>query len=327
MAVTTNNAVRVQAAGPLGPSATIAARRTSRAGLALGGLGLATAVFVLARVLETWRVQPAAASHHIALLGLRLSYPTANFGAVVILAFAAAGLLVLATAALGAGRELLADRRFRRGLAALEPRPLLGALVIDDPLPQAFCAGLIRPRVYISTGAVALLDQAALSAVLTHERQHAGRRDPLRRAAGRVLASALFYIPGLDGVMRRAGSLAEISADEQAIAADPQGRSALASAMLKFADHGGGVNPERIDQLLGEGYGRSFPLLLCLAAGATVVLVAAVALLAGRVAAGSATLAPPFLSSQPCVLVLAGVPAVVGLITVGWARGKRRTES
>jgi hypothetical protein len=45
-------------------------------------------------------------------------------------------------------------------------------------------------------------------------------------------------------------------------------------------------------------------------------LLVAVAVLAGRVAVGSATLAVPFLSSQPCVLVLAMIPAVVGCIAV-----------
>jgi hypothetical protein len=47
-----------------------------------------------------------------------------------------------------------------------------------------------------------------------------------------------------------------------------------------------------------------------------IVLVAAVGLLAGRVAAGSATLALPFLSRQPCVVVLAAIPAVLALLAL-----------
>jgi hypothetical protein len=47
-----------------------------------------------------------------------------------------------------------------------------------------------------------------------------------------------------------------------------------------------------------------------------IVLVVAVAVLAGRVAVGSATLAPPFLSSQPCIVVLAMIPAALGWIAV-----------
>ena len=41
------------------------------------------------------------------------------------------------------------------------------------PRPEAFCAGLFRPRVYVTSGAVELLDDAGLDAVLAHERQHA----------------------------------------------------------------------------------------------------------------------------------------------------------
>jgi len=49
-------------------------------------------------------------------------------------------------------------------------------------------------------------------------------------------------------------------------------------------------------------------------------LLVAVAVLAARAAAGSATLAPPFLSSQPCVAVLAMIPAAAGLAGLVYAR-------
>ena len=131
------------------------------------------------------------------ILGQRLSYPAANIDAVVIVLLAVLGSVVTARALTGALREVQASRRFQRLLAQSKPRPLHGALLIVSPQPRAFCAGLLRPRVYVSTGAVAILDQEALSAVLAHERHHARRRDPLRLAIGRVLARALFFLPGL----------------------------------------------------------------------------------------------------------------------------------
>jgi hypothetical protein len=175
--------------------------------------------------------------------------------------------------------------------------------------------------VYVSSGAVALLDEAALGAVLAHERHHARRRDPLRLAAGRVGARALFFVPGLRELARRQQSLAELSADESAIAAAPENRAALAQAMLSFVDDSGdqdgaGVDPARVDHLLGEAPSWRFPMLLCLAAAALLALLVAVAALAGQLAAGSATLAPPLLSSRPCVVVLAAIPAVVGLVAL-----------
>jgi hypothetical protein len=45
-------------------------------------------------------------------------------------------------------------------------------------------------------------------------------------------------------------------------------------------------------------------------------LLVATAVLAGRLASGSATRALPFVSAQPCILILAAIPAVLGLLVV-----------
>ena len=113
------------------PAATAAAR-VSRASLLLGGLGLASAIFVVARLLESWRVTSHAASHQISIFGQRLSYPAANVDAIVIVLLAAVGLVVTARALTGAVRELQASRRFDRFLSAERPQALHGALLIDD---------------------------------------------------------------------------------------------------------------------------------------------------------------------------------------------------
>lgn len=300
--------------------AAIAAARVSRAGLLLGAFGLVSSVFVVVRLFATWRVTPHA-SHRISILGQKLSYPAANFDAVVVLFLAMLGLVVTAITVVGGVREFISARRFSRRLAEIEPLPLGDVLVIHDEQPRAFCAGLFRPRVYVSSGAVAMLDETALNAVLVHERHHARRRDPFRHAAGRVLSRALFFLPGLRELVHRQQALAELSADESAMNAGPANRSALARAMLSFSDsfepgHSVGIDPARVDYLLGEPQSWRFPALLCVVSASAIVLVVAIAVLAGRVAVGSATLAVPFLSSQPCVVVLALIPAALGLIAV-----------
>jgi hypothetical protein len=311
--------------------AAAAAGRVWTAGFALGGLGLGLSLFVLWRLLLSWRVTPHAAAHDVSILGQRLSYPAANLDAIVILALAAVGLVAVARTVLGSVREIAADRCLRRRLAAVgAPRPLNDALVIDDERPQAFCAGLFRPRVYVSSGAVALLDESALDAVLAHEAHHARCHDPLRLAVGRILARALFFVPGLHELVRRQQALAELGADESAIQVAPEHRSALARAMLTFADSSGpkgpvGIDPRRVDHLLGEAPSWRFPTLLCFAAAGVIVLLGAFALLAGQVAIGSATLAPPFFSRQPCVVVLSLIPAL-GLIGAYVGRGVIRTR-
>jgi Peptidase family M48 len=308
---------RSERAGAPGPprAAAAAAGRVWTAGFALGGLGLGLSLFVVWRLLLTWRVTPHGAAHDISILGQRLSYPAANLDAVVILVLATVGLVTVAMTVLGAVRELAADRSFRRRLAAAAPRPLHGAWVVDDERPHAFCAGLFHPRVYISSGAVALLDESALDAVLAHEAHHARCHDPLRLAAGRVLARALFFVPGLRELVRRQQALAELGADESAINAAAEHRSALARAMLTFADSSGpaapvGIDPGRVDHLLGEAPRWRFPTLLCCAAAGVIALLGAIAVLASHLAVGSATLAPPFFSRQPCVVALALIPAV-----------------
>jgi Zn-dependent protease with chaperone function len=220
----------------------VAAARAFWTSMAVGAVALAAASVAIAQLFASWRIGGTPASHEVSLLGLRVSYPAANLAAIAVTVLAGFGLLIAGAAAWGLGRELLADRRFRRALAASSPVALHGVLLIADDTPQAFCAGLLRPRVYVSTGALELLDPAALAAVMAHERHHALRRDPLRVACGRALAAGLFV---------------------------------------------------------------------------------AVAVLAARTAAGSATLAPPFLSSQPCVVMLALIPLAVAVTVAAQARSRR----
>jgi hypothetical protein len=145
------------------------------------------------------------------------------------------------------------------------------------------------------------------------------------------MAGALFYVPGLGELHRRQIALAELSADEHAIAAAPANRAALARAMLSFAerslaDDPTGLDPERVDHLLGDPPRWRFPLLVCAVAFTVLGLLGAVGVLAGRVASGSATLAPPFLSRQPCVVMLAMLPALVVLIAVALRRRAAITD-
>jgi bla regulator protein blaR1 len=310
------------------PAATAAGRAFAAVWL-LGVLGLVSAVAVITRLLESWRLT-SGTGHVISLFGQRLSYPAANTGAIVVTALAGLGLLMASAAGWRAARELIADRRFGQTLAARAPRPLDGAWVIDEGRPQAFCAGLVRPRVYVSSGALELLDGPGLAAVLAHEREHARRHDPLRLACVRVLLAGLFFIPALRRLASRQQALSELSADEAAVLGDSGGRAALASAMLSFSEardeDAAGVDPERIDHLLGEGVQWGLPLALCLGAAAGLTLLIAVALLAGQVAAGSATLAPPFLSSQPCVAVLAMIPTAAAVAAVVSLRARRAPQ-
>jgi hypothetical protein len=299
-----------------------------RAGLLLALLAVVSFVPVFTRLLESWRVSAQAASHHVSIIGQRLSYPAANAGALIVLALALLGGIVIAIALSAIAGELRAARRLADRLAAMHPVERDGVFVIDDERAESFCAGLWWPRIYVTSGALTRLDAPSLRAVLAHERQHAHRRDPLRLAASRVLARSLFFLPAVRELRRGQQMLAELSADESAVSAASGDRSALARAMLSFSDGpdasgSAGVDPARVDYLLGEPPGWRFPALMCAAGLGLLALVVTLAILVGREAAGSATLDPPFLSAQPCVVMLALIPCGIALI----ARRVRRISS
>jgi hypothetical protein len=91
------------------------------------------------------------------------------------------------------------------------------ALLKDDVRPFCCCAGLLRPRILISTGMLTRLDDEELLAVLAHERSHAKRRDPARATAVRVAARAFFFVPLAGHLSRNALVASELGADSLAV--------------------------------------------------------------------------------------------------------------
>jgi len=279
--------------------------------LCLAGLGAAAAVAPVGVPIASVH-RAAALSDRLWLAGVPFSYPRANAAAWILLALA----LVGASAVTAALRAALRQRRaYRQFLAQIEIVGHLSShpavLVIADPYPQAFCAGYLRPRVYISRAALDLLSEAELNAVLAHEHHHRRVRDPLRLACGRILSQALFFLPALRALFGRYADLAELDADDAAIRTRGSGRAALASALLAFEATGAGIAPERVDWLLGRpvaGWQRPWwPMT------ASVVSLASLIALTwglGRAASAQATFNVPLVSSQPCLVLMTLVPVL-----------------
>lgn len=176
---------------------------------------------------------------------------------VLLLGLGALGALVVARALAMLLRLWRDQRSFRRALVVAEAGTVAGTRItwIEDPLPRAFCAGLLAPRVHLSTGARERLSPGQLAAVVAHERHHARRRDPLRMLLLAMLAHAVFFMPVLGELAGRYRALAELAADEAA--QRTAGRRSLASALLTFGRRVGpdavaGIAPERVDHLLGR---------------------------------------------------------------------------
>src|ERR1700737_1923069 len=84
------------------------------------------------------------------------------------------------------------------------PEPLIAAMArtnacrlecIEGERLLAFCAGAFHPTVFVTAALIDRLDASALDAVLLHERYHADRREPLRRAIVKAATDVFFFIP------------------------------------------------------------------------------------------------------------------------------------
>lgn len=145
------------------------------------------------------------------------------------------GLPVLALTAVAIGFALLRAVRILRRTARLSacrsevPAPSLAAgaarqVGVSDslscfvhPEPIAYTAGLLRPRIWVSTGLCERLGEAGLEAVLWHERAHLIARDPLRVLIARVLAALLFVVPWVGALVERHEVAKELEADGEAL--------------------------------------------------------------------------------------------------------------
>jgi BlaR1 peptidase M56 len=215
-------------------------------------------------------------------------------------------------------------RQIRAGRAYVGQLPLGEGISIDGLRcarievhePVAFCAGYVRPRIYLSRGLIEQLSGAELRAVVAHERHHLRRRDPLRRLLARALADGLFFIPILRRSSERYVALGEIAADRAAVAALSD-RGPLASALLKVSEHEpapspvAGIDPERVDHLLGDSEAGRWRLPTTAAGWSGVALLG----LAGLALAASVvqpSLGPPLLLAAACMTLMVGGPVVLG---------------
>ena len=136
---------------------------------------------------------------------------------------------------------------------------------IDEDVAAAFCAGLLRPSVYVSRDLLSKLNQPELHAVLVHEMEHARGFEPLRRAAWRAAAEIGFFVPLLGWVRAREIERSELEADQRAI--DAIGAQSVASALWTLGSEPApigvaafsGTVDLRVSQLLGDPLPRQLP--------------------------------------------------------------------
>jgi len=154
-----------------------------------------------------------------------------------------AGIAVASAASFAAAlRSVWREQRLIRALptvrldesdyAQVRP-PLAGERihVLSSHRPMAFCAGLLRPRVVLTSALLDTLAEDERRAVVTHELSHARDRGPLKLACLRLLVRAFFWVPLLRDLVARYVLLSELAADRAAITATSS--SALAGALAE----------------------------------------------------------------------------------------------
>lgn len=85
--------------------------------------------------------------------------------------------------------------------------------------PAAFCFGLRRPRVVVTSGLLDRLDADEQAAVIWHELEHARNHEPLKCLLARLAANSFFWIPVLRDLLDRFMLAKELVADRRAVAA------------------------------------------------------------------------------------------------------------
>jgi Zn-dependent protease with chaperone function len=200
---------------------------------------------------------------------------TLDAHAAVLLALCVLQAVVLWRVVRSLRRQVAATRRVA-ALPRLAPATVAGRelTVLADGRPAAFCAGAVRPRIYVTSGAVERLAPEELRAVADHEAEHARRRDPLKQLAVQALVDGFAFLPGLRRLALSQAAVADLVADAAAVASAGTARP-LAAAMLRLDDPA----PERIDQLLGRPLAGVPAVLLAAAVVATAALAAIAALL------------------------------------------------
>ena len=126
--------------------------------------------------------------------------------------------------------------------------------LVPSTRAAAFCAGLIQPRIYLTTGLVETLEREEIDAVVRHEAAHAEAYVPLKALVARLFARTFFWLPALRDLESSYTLSAELAADEAAIRATS--KQAVAAALTRVLDASvpaigfASLSDARIDKLL-----------------------------------------------------------------------------
>lgn len=152
--------------------------------------------------------------------------------------------LVLLRALLRVRRRLKETSAFNERLMMIaSPRRSWGIDYFIFPflLPLALTAGLVKPKIFLSSALLKVLTQEELKTVLLHEAFHQKSRHPLKNLILSFLADLVFFLPVTNRLRKAFGLAGELRADFHGLD-NGQDLSSLLSSLRKI--HNFRVGPE-----------------------------------------------------------------------------------
>ncbi len=112
------------------------------------------------------------------------------------------------------------------------------AWVVEGPAPFLALAGIVHPRLMVSSAVVAALPAEQLAAALRHEHAHQVSRDNLKRLLVLLAPDVIPFWRSFDSLERGWSRFAEWAADDRAVAGDSRRSLSLAAALVRVARMG-----------------------------------------------------------------------------------------
>lgn len=148
-----------------------------------------------------------------------------------LLALAFLSLIVLLGARLVV--DVVRTRRFRNMLKGYRVISAEGVVrVLDTALPLAFSSGIVRPRIFLSTGLLQSLSAEERELLIAHEQAHLARHDSLRLLLARALS--LTHLPWVRKSVLAELQLASEQACDEAAARQADAPCKMAELLLKI---------------------------------------------------------------------------------------------
>ena len=128
---------------------------------------------------------------------------------------------------------------------------------LETARPVAFCYGWLRPRICLSRGALAGLDDPEVAALLLHERHHMLSYDPLKTALAYVLSRVFFFLPIVSSLRKQYILAREVEADQYVLRCQQTNEALLGALCKTIIRRGNGRvrQPHRRQQISVAGYG------------------------------------------------------------------------